>query len=65
MKLYEIKNDDYGTKRVAAENMGEALSKYRDYLDNHIRIDYSSQEVYNKVTSCELIGEYQEDDIIV
>ena len=62
--IYQIKNSDYETKKVVASNMGEALQKYRKHLDEHIGVDYSSQ-VYEKVTSCELVGEYEDSDMIM
>lgn len=64
MKLYEIKNEDYETKRVAADDMGEAMDKYRRYLHDHINIDYSDYEIFKKIKSCTCLGEYQNDDII-
>ena len=46
MKLYRIKNSKYEEKQVAAEDMGEALDKYRKYLREHINSDYSDYDVY-------------------
>lgn len=63
--IYLIKNSDYETKKVVAPNMGEALYKYKRHLDEHISLDYSSEEVYVKVTTCELVGDYQESDMIM
>lgn len=67
MKLYEIriKNGEYETKKVAAENMEEALVKYRKYLQEHINADYSYMAIFNQIASCQLIGEYQEVDVII
>jgi hypothetical protein len=65
MKLYRIKNKNYEEKQVAAEDMGEALEKYRNYLRDHISIDYSDYEVCQNITSCTYVSEYQEDDVIV
>jgi hypothetical protein len=65
MKLYEIKNGDYETKKVAAENMEEALVKYRKHLQEHINPDYSYMAIFDQITSCNYISEYQEDNIIV
>ena len=65
MKLYEIKNNDYETKKVAAENMDEALVKYRKYLFDHINSDYSYMAIFNQITSCIYLSEYQGDDVIV
>ena len=64
MKLYQIKNSHYTEKQVVAEDMGEALDKYRKYLNEHINIDYSDYEVYKCITSCTYIGEY-EDPVII
>lgn len=64
MKIYEIKNNDYETKRVVAENMEEALTKYRKHLQVHINADYSYMAIFNQITSCHYIGEYEEDDVI-
>ena len=65
MKLYRIKNSHYDEKQVAAEDMGEALDKYRKYLREHINIDYSDYEVYQGITSCTYVSEYEEDGVIV
>ena len=65
MKLYEIKNGDYETKKVAAENMEEALAKYRKYLQEHINYDYSYMAIFNQITSCNYLSEYEEDGVIV
>ena len=65
MKLYRIKNRNYEEKQVAAEDMGEALDKYRQYLRDHINIDYSYYEVYQNITSCTYVSEYQEENVIV
>jgi hypothetical protein len=62
--IYQIKNSDYETKKVVAPDMGAALYKYKKHLDEHISVDYSSQEIYEKVTSCELVGEYENDMIM-
>ena len=61
MKVYQIVNEDYHTKRVLAENMEQALHKYRKYLDTAIYADYSAEDVFTKVKSCEYQGEYVED----
>lgn len=63
--IYQIKNSDYETKKVVASDMGAALYKYKKYLDEHISLDYSSQKIYEKVTSCELVGDYQDSDMIM
>ena len=65
MQLYEIKNEDYETKRVAANDMREALTKYANYLSNHFNADYSYIETLRTVTSCVCVGEYKQDDVIV
>lgn len=65
MKLYRIKNNNYEEKQVAAEDMGEALDKYRKYLREHINIDYSDYAVYQGITSCTYVSEYEEDGVIV
>ncbi len=65
MQLYEIKNKDYETKRVAAEDMSLALSKYQNYLRNHINVDYSYVETFRKVTTCICLGDYIQEDVIV
>jgi hypothetical protein len=64
MNLYEIKNNDYETKRVAADNMEEALTKYRKHLQEHINPDYSYMTIFEQITSCRCIGEYEEDNVI-
>lgn len=64
MLLFEIKNEDYETQRVAADDMREALSKYYDYLRLHVNADYSFYEVFTKIKSCVCLGEYVEDDVI-
>lgn len=64
MQLYEIKNEDYETKRVAAEDMSLALSKYQKYLADHISIDYSHMGIFRKIKSCVCLGEYNDDDVI-
>lgn len=67
MKLYLIKNIQYNDRKVdrkvAAENMEQALSKYRKYLSDS-SIDYSSEEVFENVTECKYLGEYYDEDII-
>lgn len=63
--IYQIKNSDYETKKVVAPDMGAALYKYKKHLDEHISVDYSSQEIYEKVTSYELVGDYQDSDMIM
>lgn len=63
--IYLIKNSDFEPKKVVAENMEDALSKYRQYLRDHISVDYSYMEVFAHITSCEFIGEYYEDDMIM
>jgi hypothetical protein len=65
MNIYEIKNNDYDTKKVVAEDMEDALAKYRKYLYYHISVDYSYMEVFKHITSCEFVREYNEDDMIV
>jgi hypothetical protein len=65
MQLYEIKNEDYETKRVAATDMREALAKYETYLSDTFNADYSYIETFRKVTTCTHIGEYVQDDVIV
>ena len=65
MKLYEIKNSDYETKKVVAENMEEALVKYRKRLQELINPDYSYMVIFNQITSCNYLCEYQEDNVIV
>ena len=64
MKLYRIKNNNYEEKQIAAEDMGEALDKYRKYLRDHIGIDYSDYDVYQNITSCTYVSEYEDPDII-
>ena len=64
MKLYRIKNNNYEEKQIAAEDMGEALDKYRKYLRDHINIDYSDYEVYQSITSCTYVSEYVETEYI-
>lgn len=64
MKLYLIKNASYDDKKVAADNMEEALHKYRDYLETAISQDYSSEKVFQDVSECKYLGIYQEDSII-
>lgn len=64
MKLYLIKNISYNDKKVAAENMEQALSKYRKYLSDSISVDYSSEEVFKNVIECKCLGEYYDEDII-
>lgn len=65
MQLYEIKNEDYETKRVAANDMREALAKYEKYLESHFNGDYSYIETFRKVTTCVCLGEYIQSDVIV
>lgn len=65
MKLYEIKNNDYETKRVVADNMEEALTKYRKHLQEHINPDYSYMAIFNQITSCNYLGEIEDDGVIV
>jgi hypothetical protein len=64
MKIYEIKNSQYETKQALGEDMGEALYRYHKYLQEHINIDYSPEEVYRSVTSCTYVGEYVETEYI-
>ena len=64
-KKYEIKNDQYETKIVVAEDMGEALSKYKKYLETTISVDFPYIPVFKAITSCKMIGTYAEDDYIL
>lgn len=64
MKLYRITNNSYEEKQVAANDMGEALDKYRKYLRDHLNIEYSDYEVYQCITSCTYVSEYVETGII-
>lgn len=65
MQLYEIKNENYETKRVAATDMMSALAKYENYLRNSINVDYSYTDIFKKVTTCVCLGEYIQDDVIM
>lgn len=64
MKLYRIKNNNYVEKQVAATDMREALTKYENYLRNHINADYGYIEIFRNITSCTYVSEYEEQDII-
>ena len=63
--IYSIENSDYESKKVVAENMMDALCKYKAYLHDHINSDYSYMEIFTNITSCTYIGEYKEDDMIM
>lgn len=79
MKLYTIENSKHETKQVAANDMYEALSKYRTYLDKyyqdvHIRgigvhdptkPSVSVSEIFSEITSCIYVEDYVESNIIV
>lgn len=64
-KLYLIKNEDYDDKMVVAEDMGEALSKYREYIRKNLSYNYSVDKIFGTITSCEYIRDYEEADIII
>ena len=55
MKLYEIKNFNYSTKHILAENAEFALSKYRKVVENSLSYDYSVDDVIENIK--ELIKE--------
>lgn len=63
--IYLIENTDYESKKVVAEDMGDALDKYKRHLHDHISHDYSYMEIFTNITSCNYIGEYNEDDMIM
>ena len=44
--------------------MEEALTKYRKHLQEHINPDYSYMTIFEQITSCRCIGEYEEDNVI-
>lgn len=58
MKLYEIKNFNYNTKRILAENAEFALSKYRKAVENSLSYDYSVDDVIENIKECKCLGEY-------
>lgn len=64
MKLYLIKNSSYEDRKVIADNMEEALYKYRKYLDTAISFDYSVDNIFGDITECIYMGKYQDEDII-
>ena len=63
-KIYLIKNEDYEDKKVIAEDMYDALYKYKEYLRDHISYDYSVIECFGQITSCEYLGDFNEEDYI-
>ncbi len=62
MKLYEIKNNDYETKRVVADNMYEALVKYEKHLSNAVSADFPIP--IDTITDCVCLGDYEDEDLI-
>ena len=63
--IFLIENADYETKKVVAEDMGDALGKYKKHLHDHLNPDYSYMAIFTSITSCKRIGEYKEDDMIM
>lgn len=63
--IYLIENTDYESKKVVAEDMGDALGKYKWHLHDHLNPDYSYMAIFTNIISCTRIGEYKEDDIIM
>lgn len=61
-KIYQIKNSNYDTKKVVAENMFEALEKYKKHLENTISWDYPLP--IDTITDCVCLGDYEEEDLI-
>ncbi len=64
-KLYLIKCEDYDDKMVVAEDMEEALNKYREYIRKNLPFNCSVTYIFKKITSCEYIRDYEETDIII
>ncbi len=64
-KLYLIKNEDYDDKMVVAEDMEEALSKYKEYIRKDLSYNYSADKIFGTIISCEYIRDYEEADIII
>lgn len=64
MKIYSVQNSDYEEKKVVAENMLEALRKYDSYLHTALSYDYSPMKILESVTAVQLIGNYEEEDLI-
>ena len=63
--VYLVKNSDYEDKKVVACNMLEALRKYEDYLTTSLSYDYSPRKLMSTITSCECLGEYVYEDVIM
>ncbi len=61
-KIYQIKNSNYETKKVVAENMLEALAKYEKYLSNAISPDFPIP--LDTITDCVCLGDYEDEDLI-
>lgn len=65
MNLYLIKNSEYENKRVVAENMSQALLKYKNYLEKTISCDYSYELIFSKITECKFLDIYEEEDDLI
>ena len=61
-KIYQIKNSNYETKKVVADNMFEALQKYEQHLTHTISIDFPIP--IDTITDCVCLGDYEEEDLI-
>lgn len=64
MKLYVVRNTRCDDKKVAAANMEDALHKYRNWLEQAVDYDYSVEDIFESVSECKCVGDYQEEDII-
>ena len=58
MKIFYIKNSDYDSKRILANNMDSAMCKYKKFVEGSLSADYSVEAIMNSVTSCVCEGEF-------
>ena len=61
----EMKECTEYNKKVVADDMLDALRKFKNYISERISADYSYEEVFEKIRSCTYKGVFEEEDYIL
>ena len=57
-KIYVIENAKFDTKKIVAENMEEALSKYREFVYSVTKCNTDTDEIMDNIDACEYFDDF-------
>jgi len=61
----EMKSCTEYNKKVVADDMLDALRKFKSYLSERISADYSYEEVFQAIRSCTFEGTFDDDEYLM